>query len=170
MASSDFLDIFRVLETAKVRYLVVGGVAVVLHGHPRFTADLDLVVHLQADNVRSAIAALAELGYQPRPPVNALDLANESVRCRWIAEKGLTVLSFWSSRFPATEIDIFVDEPFDFDATYERAVRVDLGGVETCVCALDDLVAMKRAAGRARDLEDALALETIRDEDADEPL
>lgn len=51
-----------------------------------------------------------------------------------------------------------MQEPFDFDAAYGRAVKVPLQDVRATVVALDDLVAMKRAAGRARDLEDVEAL------------
>jgi hypothetical protein len=50
------LGLFAALGQAQARYLVVGGVAVVLHGHPRFTADLDLVVALDPDNVRRVFA------------------------------------------------------------------------------------------------------------------
>ena len=59
------------LDAAQVRYLVVGGVAVVLHGHLRVTAELDLVVQLDEGNVRRALAALAGLDFRPRAPVDA---------------------------------------------------------------------------------------------------
>lgn len=62
----------QALNSAGVRYLVVGGVAVVLHGHLRTTADLDLVVQLERENVLKAVRALAGLGYRPRAPVAAL--------------------------------------------------------------------------------------------------
>jgi hypothetical protein len=61
--------VFEALHGAGVEYLVVGGVAVVLHGHLRVTADLDLVVRLTHDNVRGAIDSLARIGLQPRLPV-----------------------------------------------------------------------------------------------------
>jgi hypothetical protein len=60
MRSSSFEAIFAALEGSGVRYLVVGGVAVVLHGHPRFTADQGLILALDAPNIRAALAALAE--------------------------------------------------------------------------------------------------------------
>ena len=66
---SDLLRIFEALERAGAKYLVVGGVAVVLHGHLRVTADVDLVIKLEPNNVRTSMQALATLGFRPRAPV-----------------------------------------------------------------------------------------------------
>ena len=100
--------------------MVVGGVAVVLHGYPRFTADLDLVVELTASNASAAIAALQALGYRPRAPVRAEDFAVEDIRASWREDKGLTVFSLWSPSYPGTEVDLFVEEPFDFGEAWSR--------------------------------------------------
>lgn len=158
------LGIERVLAALNadgVRYLVVGGVAVVLHGHLRTTADLDLVVELAPENARRAIAALARLGFRPRAPVPAEQFADAAVRQAWIDEKDLTVFSLWSDDLPEVEVDLFVKEPFDFGAAYARAVRVPLDTTTVTVVSLADLVALKRAAGRPVDLEDVAALEAL---------
>ena len=57
--------IARALDEARVRYLVVGGLAVIAHGYGRLTMDVDLVVQLEAGNVIAAFEALAKLGYRP---------------------------------------------------------------------------------------------------------
>ena len=161
VSAGDLDLVFQALQAGGVRYLVVGGVAVVLHGHPRFTADLDLVVALEAANARAAVAALAGLGYRPRPPVDAALFADAAARQGWIAEKDLIVLSLWSPEHPATEVDLFVREPFPFEEASARATVIDLGGVHVPVASIEDLVAMKRAVGRPKDLEDARQLEAI---------
>ncbi len=161
MPAGDLERILAALANSGARYLVVGGVAVVLHGHPRFTADLDLVLALDPANLRRALDALARLGYRPRAPVSLDAFLDPATRVRWIEEKGLTVLSLWSSELPATEVDIFASEPFPFDAAYERAVRADLGSVLVTVVSLPDLIALKRSAGRPQDLEDIRSLEAI---------
>lgn len=168
MPSSELLRVFSALEQARVRYLVVGGVAVVLHGHLRVTADLDVVVELEPANARAAVRALAELGYRPRAPVPLEQFADETTREAWIADKGLTVFSLWSPTSPGTEVDLFVREPFDFDTTYARAVMVELEGIHVPVIGIADLIALKRAAGRSKDLEDADALAAILEEDRDD--
>ncbi len=161
VSAGDFDLIFGVLQGGSVRYLVVGGVAVVLHGHPRFTADLDLVVALDPGNARKAIDALAGLGYRPRAPVEGALFADPAERQRWIDEKGLTVFTLWSPQHPATEIDLFVREPFPFGDAWARATFADLGGVRVPVASIEDLVALKRVAGRPKDLEDIRVLEAI---------
>lgn len=128
-----------------------GGVAVVLHGYLRTTADLDLIVQLERENILRAIRALGDLQYRPRAPVPAEAFADREVREQWIREKDLV------------EIDLFVTEPFEFDAVYSRALRVPLKRTEATVIGLEDLIALKRQVGRPRDEEDIAALESLRD-------
>lgn len=167
MAAGDFDLIFRSLHEAGARYLVVGGVAVVLHGYPRFTADLDLVVALDPENVRAALGALRALGYRPRAPVVAEDLADPLKRKQWRGEKGMVVFSLWSPEHPLTEIDLFVEEPFPFPEAYARSVRVEFGSVPVTVACIDDVVELKRRAGRPKDHDDVRALRALlkREED-----
>jgi predicted nucleotidyltransferase len=119
-------QVLSALNAARVRYLVVGGVAVVLHGHLRATADLDLVVQLG--------------------PENAL----EAVR---------------THRFAGLEVDLFVSEPLDFDAAYARAVHVQLASTVATVVCIEDLLALKKAAGRPVDLADIEALQALVEKD-----
>jgi len=153
--------VLRALEAAGVRYLVVGGVAVVLHGHPRFTADLDLAIALDAANVQAAFAALGTLGYRPRVPVTAELFADRAERDRLVSEKGMTVLSFASPALAMTEVDVFAAPPFDFDEAHARAEQVALGEVSVRVASIADVIEMKRRVGRPKDLEDVAILEQL---------
>jgi hypothetical protein len=161
MAATDLERIFTALEQSGTRYLVVGGVAVVLHGHPRFTADLDLVVAMDPANLRRALDALSQLGYRPRAPVSPDEFLDPATRKRWIEEKRMTVLSFASPSMPTTEVDLFASEPFPFEAAYQRALHAHLQGTVVTVASLPDLIALKRRAGRPHDLEDVQVLEAI---------
>lgn len=161
MPSGDLERVFAALRSSGCRYLVVGGVAVVLHGHPRFTADLDLVLALDSHNVDAAIEALGSLGYRPRAPVAFSALADPEARRRFAEEKRMTVFSLWSPELPATEVDVFVTLPFDFEAAYARALRADLGSLVVTVASLTDLIEMKQRAARPVDLEDVRALRQL---------
>ncbi|HMV65490.1 MAG TPA: hypothetical protein PKA64_01475 [Myxococcota bacterium] len=161
-----FLQVLTSLETAQVRFLVVGGVAVVLHGVLRMTVDLDLVIELQPDNLLPAIRALAALGFSPRLPVAATDLADAATRRAWIAERNLRVFTFWHPKSHRV-VDVFVEEPFNFDAAWSRRVDVDIHPTVVHVAAIEDLVSMKRAAGRAKDLADIDALMALEEEDGE---
>lgn len=151
------------LSKADVKYLVVGGVAVVLHGHLRVTADLDLVLGLEQANVERAVIALQRLGFRPRAPVALTEFANAEARKTWIDEKGLTVFSLWNPERPGFELDLFVQEPFDFEAVFARAIRVELASCTATVVSIDDLIELKRKAGRPRDLGDVEALTHLKD-------
>jgi len=157
--------IIRALNEAGVRYLVVGGLATVAHGHVRFTADIDLVLDLDEANLINAAAVLSRLGYRPRAPVDLELFADRDTRESWKRDKGLTVFSLWSQRFPMTEIDLFVEAPFDdMRGVFERAVSFEVApGAEAVTIGRSDLLAMKRAAGRPKDLEDIRALEELGD-------
>jgi len=147
--------IVEVLNGAKVRYLVVGGLAVIAHGYLRFTKDVDFVVQLRPDNIKRAFGALAALGYRPLVPITGEQFADASNRERWIREKGMMVLQLWSDHHRETPIDVFVTEPFDFDTEYEGALRKSLfGRFEVRVVSISTLIDMKVAAGRPEDVID----------------
>ena len=68
-----FEKVFSALNKAKVRYLVVGGIAVNLYGIERATADIDLVVDLEGNNLNRFIAVMKELNFKPKIPVRLED-------------------------------------------------------------------------------------------------
>ena len=82
----------RALNDANVRFIIVGGLAVVAHGYVRYTADIDLVLDLKPENVLRAMEALKLIGYRPLLPVEPTDFANEQTRNQWREEKGGTHL------------------------------------------------------------------------------
>ena len=163
-------SIVRVLEGAHVRYLIVGGLAVVAHGHTRFTGDVDLLLDFEGDNARRAVEALSGLGYRSRAPVRMEEFADAAARRSWIVEKGLTVFSTWRADHPATEIDLFVENPIDFAEAFERAARFEISpGITATFVSLRDLIAMKRLAGRPVDLDDVRVLESLHPGKEQEP-
>lgn len=155
--------VIEALNAADVRYLITGGLAVVAHGYVRFTADLDLIVQLDDENVRPALEALEALGYAPRAPVSIEQFADADMRRQWIEQKGLTVFSLFSPEHPATEIDLFVEEPFDFERAYKAALRQEVAaGIDATFVSYEDLLELKRKAGRPQDLHDIERLEELR--------
>ena len=160
--------IARALDEARVRYLVVGGLAVIAHGYGRLTMDVDLVVQLEPGNVVAAFDALGKLGYRPRVPVTAAQFANADLRREWIETKDMKVLNLHSDQHRETSVDVFVIEPFDFDAEYARAsVQELMPGAGLRIVHRDTLIAMKEAVGRPRDLDDAWHLKRLRQEAPD---
>jgi hypothetical protein len=165
MKFSTLEAIFKALDRVGVRYLIAGGVAVNIHGYQRMTADLDLVVQLERDNIVKAMSALNSLGYRPIVPVTEIDFADADIRQGWVKNKNMTVLSFHADQSPETAIDIFVTEPFDFDNAYNAAIAAEINPeLIVKVVSIPTLIKMKKEAGRPRDLDDVMHLEMIADE------
>jgi predicted nucleotidyltransferase len=163
-----FEPVLKALNDESVRFLVVGGVAVVLHGHLRTTADLDLVVELTSDNLGRALDALEAVGFRPRAPVALRAFADPATRRLWVETKNLQVFSLWHPELTGFEVDLFVEEPFDFEEVWQRRVDVQLAETVAPVVSLEDLLSLKRKAGRALDLEDAAMLESLREAGEDD--
>ena len=165
---NTLLPILRGLREADVSFVVVGGVAVVLRGHPRLTVDLDVALDLRDDdNVRRAVAALTGLGLVPRLPVDATDFADAAVRQRWVEDRNLQVFSLHDPDDPRREVDLFAQDPLPYADLEERASLVEVEGLGVPVASRRDLITMKRDAGRAQDLADIEALEALEDVDDD---
>ena len=153
-------SIGRALNDASVDYLVVGGLAVNLHGFVRLTRDVDLVIRLTPENAAKGLRALLNIGYQMQIPEQPEAFADLATRERWRQEKNMIVLKLWSDQHRRTPIDVFVYEPFSFETELPRAAQMEFTpGLLVPVVALDTLLEMKRTAGRPQDLIDIKELE-----------
>jgi len=158
----NYEKVFKALNKAKVKYVVAGGVAVVLHGFMRLTNDLDLIVFLQEDNLGKFFDALKSAGYMPKVPVSREQFQDHKQRALWKKEKGMIVFSFVQRDPPFEMIDMFVDEPIKFDAIYKLHEKVKLKSVVVPVIAVDHLIRLKQKASRPKDLDDIVQLKYIK--------
>ena len=168
MKVASLESIARSLNEARVRYLVVGGLAVAAHGYGRVTFDVDLVVQLQPDNVERAMQALESLGYGPVAPVPAREFADPTIRESWRREKNMVVFQLHSDQHRETRIDLFVTEPFDFDAEYSSALVGEFApGLSVRFVRMEALIKMKEATGREKDQQDVRQLRKLSEGDDD---
>lgn len=157
-----FKNIFGTLNDEGVKYLVAGGIAAVLYGAPRFTADIDIIIDLSEDNVIKLGRTLDKIGYVPRVPVKIEDFANPEKRQNWIDEKNMKVFQFVNVKQFMESIDVFVKNPIDFNAAYSRRKELKFQGIIIPLVSLDDLIYLKKEAARAKDLADIETLEDIK--------
>ncbi len=168
MTQGSVATVVRALNDAGVRYLIAGGLAGAAHGHLRFTADVDLILALDADNIARALPVLKELDYRPRVPVPLEAFADPVQRATWVRERHMMVFSLFSPSHAATEIDLFVESPLDFEAAYAGRVEQSVDrDTPAAFVGRDDLLAMKRRAARPQDLADIDALESLAREESD---
>ncbi len=162
MRVADLEAIFRALNDANVRYLIVGGLAVNAHGYVRLTVDADIVLDLESSNTLNAMDALERIGYHPLVPVAAREFADAKKRQGWIEQKNMIVFQMRNPNRDSMRLDIFVTEPFPFARAYANALWQEIEGVRVPVAPYDELIKLKREAGRPQDLLDVEHLETIR--------
>ena len=154
--------IVKALNNADVKYLIVGGLAVVAHGYERFTNDVDLVIGLERENILRGLRALQAAGWRTAIPASPEDFANPKLRESWRKEKNLIALKLWSDVHHRTPIDVFVYEPFDFKKEFARAKwETVVGKIPAPVVTYKTLLAMKKKAGRDKDLLDIEQLKKI---------
>lgn len=155
------LDLSRLLETLArhgVDYVVIGGVATQVHGHRRTTMDLDLTPDPAPGNLRRLAAALEELEARPSDPllgegeVSAVDPNRLAVAA---------IVPSLSTRHGVLHILKDPKGARAFQQLREAALVVELDGIEVAIVSLDDLIRMKRAAGRPGDLDDIAALAEV---------
>ncbi|OGS03138.1 MAG: hypothetical protein A3G41_09010 [Elusimicrobia bacterium RIFCSPLOWO2_12_FULL_59_9] len=148
-------DVVSALEKGRVRFAIAGGYAVALHGAVRGTMDVDIVLRLSRADFLAAESALKALGLMPRLPVSAGEVFD--FREEYITNRNLIAWSFSNPKDPSQAVDIIITH----DLAKLKVKKIASGGRTLPVLAVSDLIAMKKAAGRPQDLEDARALEEL---------
>jgi len=160
MIYSNFIE---KMNEYNLPYLVVGGIAVNLHGYLRSTLDLDLLILLDESNTEKFVRIVNELGFKPVVPVAIQDFNNPEKRDEWLNSRNMKAFSVYNDKNPIEHVDVLIDNTIDFKGFYSRRVTIDGGGIEISLISIDDLIQLKKAAARPRDLIDIKALERIRE-------
>jgi len=149
--NSDFSDLLRLFNANKVKYLVIGGYAVIQYAEPRYTKDLDLWISADTDNAAAVYKALKEFG----APLAGLAEAD-------FAEEGY----FYQMGIPPMRVDILMGIPgMEFDPAWQHRVEVDFDDLVVQFISRDDLIQAKKASGRPQDLIDVDLLSRPNKED-----
>lgn len=149
-------EMLEALVSAGVDFVVIGGIAVLLQGYPRNTRDLDIAFAPDAANLKALAGVLVGLDARLRDVDRDLPFVPDERTLQGIELLTLETSAGWldvQRRTPGVE---------SYERLRRHADRVDLDGVAVLVASVDDLIAMKRAAGRPLDEIDIAALETIK--------
>ena len=140
----DFNEFVELFLEHNVRFLIVGGYALAAHGLPRATGDLDAWVWINPENAQNIMRALNAFGFQ-NLSLTESDFSRED--------------SIIQLGYPPFRIDILTSiDGVAFDQAWEKKIVVELNGMKVPFIGREDLIANKKAAGRAQDLADVSRL------------
>jgi hypothetical protein len=153
-------EVIRKFNNAGVRYAIAGGIAVNLHGHIRMTADLDILLELEDNNLAKAVTTLKESGFVCKVPVDPMGLADSNTRNDWIKNKNMKALNFYRG---IEEVDLVIDSP----VKYEDAKKINFAvkDINYPVVSKEDLIKMKEVTNRQHDKDDIKKLKILIDID-----
>lgn len=155
-------ELLKSLSGGSVRYVLVGGLAVQLHGYMRSTFDIDLVLAMDDDNLARFIAVAKRYGLVPSIPVPIDSLRNADQIDRWHREKGMLAFALREPQIGGGVVDVLVRPNVTFEQLMANAVAGELFAQKVWIASIDDLLAMKRIANRPKDQLDIAALEKIK--------
>jgi hypothetical protein len=136
----DFKELLKSFNENKVKYLLIGGYAVGIHGHVRATNDLDLAISDDDENALRVVNALSDFGFAGETVTTELFTQKNSVVRMGVAPVKIEILNYLHGP--------------GFDAAYERKKTVKIEDIEVDVISLDDLYENKLIVGRHQDLAD----------------
>ena len=140
--NDDFRDFIRTLNIHNVRYILVGGYSVILHGYSRTTGDMDIWVDKTLDNYQRLRRAFLEFGM----PV--FDMTEK----RFLYDPNVDVFTYGK---PPSSIDIMIEvKGMDFNECYENSVFFEEDGLQIRTIHFNNLINAKKASGRAKDMDD----------------
>ncbi len=151
-----FLDrLVKAFDDYKVPYALVGGVAVALHGAPRGTVDIDIVIRHSEKFFKNLESCMKELGFIPRLPVKAAEVFK--FKDEYIKKRNLIAWSFYNAMNPIEVVDVILTH----DLRDMKSVSKKFGLTTLKVIAIEDLIAMKKASDRPQDREDVKVLKGL---------
>lgn len=151
-----FFAIIRRLSEEKIKYTVIGGVAAVIHGVPRATFDLDIVLPFSPSNIKKFNKILKEFNLFPLVPINPLELSDKKKRNEWIKKKNAKVINF---RDPKNIFNLDVVLIYDYNKLKKIAIEIE--EVKFEVIEKNELIRLKSKAGRDIDIRDVKNLKEL---------
>ncbi|MBU0764085.1 MAG: hypothetical protein KJ607_04540 [Bacteroidetes bacterium] len=157
-----YFEILSEFYHSEIRYLIVGGLAMNLHGVPRVTQDIDIIIATDSMNIHKTTSVLKSLDYVPRiPGLNPDHLADESKRRAWIEEKNMIAFSFYKKSGSYEVVDIIIMHPLDFEEAYKNRTIKKAKGIEFALAGINDLIKMKQISARSQDISDVQILKKL---------
>lgn len=157
----EIKKIFNILNQYNVKYLVCGGLAVNIYGIPRMTADIDLLLDFEEENILNFENATKHLMFQSVIPLSINTFVKKEDRLKAIKEKNLIAYSYFNSLAGYMNLDVLLDAPIDFDVLWMNKTERQLGETTIRLVSVEDLIELKRYANRIQDQNDIILLSKL---------
>ncbi|MFP5381360.1 MAG: nucleotidyl transferase AbiEii/AbiGii toxin family protein [Gammaproteobacteria bacterium] len=157
-----YLDLFSALN-GRVDYVLIGGLAISLHGIERATMDIDVTVAMTPENLASLVEMARGLGMTPVLPVALDTLTDLDQLAQWHRERNLESFALRAPGLAGVTLDVLLYPPVDYAQMRSRAVTFQAGDVPVVVASIDDMIALKQAVGRPIDLADIEHLKRLKE-------
>ena len=141
--------------------MLVGGLAMNLHGVPRATMDVDIVLAFDSQNLKLFLALAGVLQLKPVAPVSLGGLLDPVQRKKWVEEKHMIAFALRPPDIQGPTIDVLIDPPLDIEKALMRVVWRDVQGVRIPLISVEDLIQLKEKSGRLQDRSDVEHLHRI---------
>lgn len=157
----EIKKIFEILNNNHVRYLVCGGLAVNIYGIPRMTADIDLLIDFDEENILNFENAVKHLLFQSVIPLTIKSFIKKEDRLKAIKEKNLIAYSYFNSMAGYMNLDVLLDTPIDFEVLWSQKTERLVSGTTINIVSIEHLIALKMYANRIQDQNDVLLLSKL---------
>jgi len=157
----SYEEILVEFQKQKVKYVIVGGMAVNYHGFVRSTSDMDILVDMTDENLRKIVRILRRKGYHVKQPVDPMGIADEETRHDWIHNKNMKAFNFYREN-ELKEVDIIIESPVSYKEAKKSVLQLKMGTFKIPVISIDHLIKMKTHAGRDMDQNDIKQLKRIK--------
>lgn len=154
-------EVLKEFQKQKVKYVLVGGIAVNLLGSARTTADLDILVEMSDKNLAKVVNIMKKNKYRVKQPVDPMNIADAKTREDWIKNKHMKAFNFYKED-ELKEVDIIIDSPVSFNQASKTALRMKIEGISLPVISIQNLIRMKEITGRLKDKLDIQELKKIK--------
>ncbi len=146
-------EMIHSLSAAGVKFIITGGVAMVLRGAERMTMDLDISVERESENLDRFLKSMEEMGMRPRAPIAPETLLDEDVLKSFVEEKSALVFTFIHPDEPFRQIDVFIIDEMSYEKLFPLSDDMMIHGKPVRVLHLDGLIQTKMQVNPPRDTD-----------------
>ena len=158
-------EILREFQKQRIKYVLVGGMALNILGSMRSTADMDILVEMSDQNLKKVIKILMKNGYRVKQPVDPMGMADQVTRRDWIQNKHMKAFNFYKDQ-ELKEVDIIIETPVPYEKARKTALTVKCGRLTLPVISIEHLIVMKKKSNRPvdkLDIQDLKRIKTLRE-------